>query len=202
MSAEGGTNEATAHHPGAQTMMQPVAADATNNSKFLAAFNQGVAHANSIISVPLTIPPLPLPVASPAVPFIPALVNHAAPSTSQITSANDITTPQQWMSPSNNHVFQEQAAAAAAVAAASPIETQSAPRPTFVNAKQYRRILKRREARARQEEHTRQKRVQEGTRKPYQHESRHQHAKKRPRGPGGRFLTKVTTFRERTMIEY
>lgn len=72
------------------------------------------------------------------------------------------------------------------------------PRPTFVNAKQYRRILKRREARARLEEYYRQKRAaaaaEEGARKPYLHESRHRHAMKRPRGPGGRFLTKVSLF--------
>lgn len=72
----------------------------------------------------------------------------------------------------------------------------AAPRPTFVNAKQYRRILKRREARAKLEEYYRQKRAkkadQEGKDpKPYMHESRHRHAMKRPRGPGGRFLTKV-----------
>jgi hypothetical protein len=52
--------------------------------------------------------------------------------------------------------------------------------PLFVNAKQYHRILKRREARQRYEQLQKQK---------YLHLSRHLHAKKRPRGPGGRFLS-------------
>jgi nuclear transcription factor Y, alpha len=66
-------------------------------------------------------------------------------------------------------------------------------RPTYVNAKQYRRILKRRDARRVMEEYYQRRRAAIAAiaeKKPYVHESRHRHAMKRPRGPGGRFLKK------------
>ncbi|GAA97130.1 uncharacterized protein L969DRAFT_16977 [Mixia osmundae IAM 14324] len=61
-----------------------------------------------------------------------------------------------------------------------------APQPRLVNAKQFNRIVKRRETRQRLQALGR---VAQERNQKYMYESRHKHAMRRARGPGGRFLT-------------
>lgn len=105
---------------------------------------------------------------------------HAAAGQVQIVHQPGVTASQ-----ATSQVIQQTASQQSAASAGMGASAMGSEEPLYVNAKQYNRILKRRQARGRLEA---QGRIPKERRK-YLHESRHQHAIKRIRNAGGRFFS-------------
>ncbi|KAA0201817.1 hypothetical protein HAZT_HAZT009791 [Hyalella azteca] len=169
-----------------QTLLYPVQIDSQGN------IIQQQPQPGSIIQL-TTAPPQQQPQQSVAqVPATASSPPHIA--TSPVSAAAQVAAPQQATQVPVQHGTQVVTHSQGALPANVLMEE-----PLYVNAKQYHRILKRRQARAKLESDGR---IPKERRK-YLHESRHRHAMNRVRGEGGRFDkgTSPEKWKERQMLD-